>query len=585
MSGHDADMTELDRRGRSAAAALRAGIDTLVAPDPDASHERAAGPAASGLSAVPGPGATAPPEPIRLDRPRRSGGRRATRPWLLAAAAFAGLATVAGAIAVVTGDDGRPDVTSGGQGGALLPGWLPEGLEPRYAIDLAGASAPRGLAGEVVVYGDADADDPWASTLGVIHVASDEDGWGSSSPDGEPVTVAGHPAMLSEVEGPTGLATSGQGWQVDWPVDDGHLIVGGLGRDEVLAAAEAATTEPAIGSAGLPAGYTELARGPLGAASPTLFADAESGLSVTYTVPAEGDDDMETTLAVVQRPAPESAVDLLRGGLVSSDAITVRGRHAVVARGEGVVAVQWAEPEGQLVTVVGSGLTETEDVVLQVAERLRPAGAAEVAALLSEHAPPVPGEFAEPPEGHVVVDEGETATGRWRVVADATAPEGMEALSIERMSESASSSGTSSGTSPGGPSGPPPLELTTDTEDGSTIVYGLAHEDTTELGVEGLGHGGAGGISRVEGWSRRVIVVDVGELPRGGAIDAVVIARAADGRELGRYPIHLEPDPVVPEGDAPTGADIEEECTTFADGTTECSTSGSTGASDTIPGD
>ena len=291
-----------------------------------------------------------------------------------------------GAIAVTTRDDPRPAVSSGGQLVHLLPGWLPPGLEPVSAIGIPDFAA-NGFRADIAVYGDGDTDDPWSATVAVIHLVADEELAGVPPSGGEAVTVAGHEARLREAD------EFGDGWphpglEVQWQVDDGRLIVSGeLSREELLAAAEMATTEPSIETAGLPDGYQELARGPF-MDSPLFTSLFEgiversvggSGLAVAYADPsARGT--VRPAIVVAQRPGPAAAVDLLRMWFPDADAATVRGHHAVIGRGSeptgsagetGVVSVQWAEPEGQLVTVVGFGVPE--DAVLQVAEGLRPA--------------------------------------------------------------------------------------------------------------------------------------------------------------------------------------------------------------------
>src|SRR5262249_22657046 len=158
------------------------------------------------------------------------------------------------------------------------------------------------------------------------------------------------------------------------------------------AAAEAATTQPAIGRSGLPDGYTELARGPLD--DPLLLtssvfesaggtagasAGAGAGVAVSHADPSDGSA-ARPAIVGVARPGPASAVDLLRLWSPDAHTSTVRGHHAVIGRsseppgsaGEsGVVSVRWAEAEGQVVTVVGYGVAE--DVVRQVAEGMRSA--------------------------------------------------------------------------------------------------------------------------------------------------------------------------------------------------------------------
>ncbi len=568
-AGGDA-LVEIDRRGRAAASALRTQVEALVAVDdpapwsgtlggstgaagrPDLTHgldEVVPGESSDGHDADP---ATA--HVVRLDRdPRRPRGGRGRRRPLALVAAVAAVAAAGAAIAIVDrGDD--PDVTSGGPGTVLLPGWLPAGLEPEVAFDPSDAALPGGIGGESAVYGDASAPDPWASTLAVVHLVVPPEAAGDwQFDDGEPVTVAGHEAIVAAIDG-TDPGSSGPGWQVRWEVDDGTLAVAGTGlsRDEVLAAAAKATGAPGIGAAGLPDGFAELARGPLDAASPMFFdmATPGAGLVVSYSVPAAGDEDIEgeTGLAIVQRPGDAAAVDLLRASYPESEGITVRGRHGAMGRGDHDLVVQWLEPDGQLVSVIGVGFTE--QALLQVVDRLRPAGPDEIAALLAEHAAPAAGEFDEVPEGLVEVASGEEPGdgGRWRVVADPATGETLAALTVERVSADSSSSGSSSGMATDGDvPAPPALELTTDSTDGaSTLVYGTVVAGATTVTIEAAGGGNTLtlDVQSIDGWGRGVVAGPLTDLD---ATDAVAVARDANGQELGRQVLYLAPSPLLPE--------------------------------------
>jgi hypothetical protein len=559
----DAPLDALDRRGRAAARTLledlaARGADTLVGEDVDPAvpvGDAETGPAPSDppKSTEPAPiPATEPPTlPVPTvvppDRPTGRGGRRPARRKFLAAAAVAVLAAAGGAVAVVT-DDGGPDVTSGGEPDYLLPGWLPGGFEPLSAAGVPDTAA-MGFDADIAVYGDPDSDDPWSAGLAVIHLVADEDVLGDPRSDGEAVTVAGHDARLREAEseGFGGRRPAGPGWEVEWEVDDGRIIVvGALPSDEVLAAAEAATTEPAIDPAGLPDGYTELARGPM--EEPSLlytslfeeFLDGSvdgAGLAVTYADPSDSAS-VRPAVVVAQRPGPASAVDLLRLSFDDGDVTTVRGRHAVIGRGSeppgsagetGIVAVQWAEPEGQLVTVVGFGVAE--DAVLQVAEGLRPASAGEVAELRDQQVVAAPREFGDVPEGHVAVASGETPTGQWRLVADAGRRANIGALTVERMSGAIASTASNTGDRV-----EPPLDLGADTSDGTVVIWGVLWVDAASVTVDGPGGEPiALDIHEVEGWSDPVVA---GAFPvdhfAGSGEGVVVVARDADGREVAR---------------------------------------------------
>lgn len=531
----DARLDALDRRGRAAATTL---LDDLAARD-------AAGPRLVDLDRPVDAGA------VRVVRGRRPGGRGVGgRRWLVAAAVVALLAAVGGVVAVAGRDDAGPDVSSGGRLDPLLPRWLPTGFEAARAVDVSDPAA-MGYGADVAVYGDADADDPWPTLVGVVHLVADEELLGGSSSDGEPVTVAGHDARIRESEGLDGHTPA---WEVEWQVDDGRLVVtGALDRDEVLAAAETATTEPSLDTSGLPDGYAELARGPMqdlvlfsslyegaiGGLDRADGPDDRAGLAVTY-VDAADRRGVRSGLVVAQRPGPSSAVDLLRLSFPDAEDGTVRGRHAVVGRGEeppgsageaGVVAVQWAEPEGQLVTVVGFGVDE--DDVLRVAEGLRPAAPGEVAALRDDDgdADAAPREFDDVPPGDVVVASGDSPTGRWRIVAEPRRSANIGALTVERMSGALASTSSTTGDRT-----EPPLDLGADFSDATAVVWGILWVDAATVAVEAPGLEPVPlEIHEVEGWDHPVVA---GSFPydQFAAVpdDVVVVARDADGREVAR---------------------------------------------------
>ncbi len=251
----------------------------------------------------------------------------------------------------------------------------------------------------------------------------------------------------------------------------------------------------------------------------------------------------DARIVVAQRPGPASAVDLLRLSFEEGEVTTVRGRHAVIGRGSeprgsagetGVVAVQWAEPEDRLVTVVGFGVGE--DAVLQVAEGLRPASAGEVAALRDEQVVAAPREFGDPRAGYVVVASGETPTGQWRLVADAGRRANIGALTVERMSGAIASTASNTGDRV-----EPPLDLGADTSDGTIVIWGVLWVDAASVTVEGSGGEPiALDTLEVEGWSHPVVA---GAFPddhfAGSGDGVVVVARDADGREVGRNSIVL----------------------------------------------
>ena len=529
MTATDDRLDALDDRGRAAARALLSDLTARASAAPVAPATESSG----------------QPEPWVIQLGPPAGGRRPVRRWWLAAAVVTLLMAVAGAVAVVIADDGRSPVSSSGPLHYLLPSWLPAGLQPVRATGIPDP-ASAGFTADVAVYGDPDRDDPWSSTLAVVHLIAPEALLGDAPSGGEEVTVAGHDARLSNQS--EGLGSSGPTWEVAWQVDDGRLIVSGPHRADVLAAAEAATTEPAIAGSGLPDGYQELARGPFtdsllftslfegfgGDAADTVGDD--SGLVVTYGDPADRDT-VRTAVVVAQRPGPASAVDLLRIWVPDAEATSVHGRPAVIGRtrelagsaGEnGVVAVQWAEPDGQLVTVVGFGVAE--DVVLQVAEGMRPATAGEVATLREAHAVPAPRELGAVPDGQVAVATGDSRTGQWRILADARRHDNIGALTIERVWGAIGSTSSTTGDRV-----EPPLDLGADYSDGTAVVWGVLWVDAASVTAEAPGVEPVPlAIHEVTGWDHPVVAGAFPDDHFRGASDVVVVARDADGREVAR---------------------------------------------------
>jgi len=533
----NARLDAVDRRGRAAARTL---LDDLATRDARTAADEA-------LFAATEPPATSEPTRVRVDRlaRRRNGRRRPPRRRGLAAAVVAVVALAGGAIAVATRDDG-PNVSSGGELDYVLPSWLPTGLAPAHAVDIPD-TASLGYTSDIAIYGDPGADDPWSATVAVVHLVADEELLGGRPTDGEAVTVDGHDAWLREAESDGWV---GEGWEVEWQVDDGRVLVSGtLSRDEVLAAAEAASAEaePAIDTSGLPDGYELLARGPLG--DSLLFSSlfegnvglgagsaGASGLAVVYADPVDREA-VRPAVVVAQRHGSASAVDLLRLSFTEAEATTVRGHHAVIGRGDelpgsagedGVVAVQWAESEGQLVTVVGFGVDEAD--VLRVAEDMRPAASGAIATLRTEQAIAAPRRFGDLRAGEVVAASGTSDTGQWRIVANTRSGENIGALTIDRVWGAIGSTSSTTGDRV-----EPPLDLGADFSDGNAVVWGVLWVDAATVTVEAPDVEPVTlDIHEVEGWDRPVVA---GSFPSdlfARSNDVVVVARDADGHEVGR---------------------------------------------------
>jgi hypothetical protein len=541
-------LDELDRRGRAAATALRERVDALVdddaAPAPWTATVRRDGDGPR-VARPPGslPGTTPPPAhglgaggdhhlPAAVDPTSRRGlrGRMDGPARWLAVAAVAAL--VAGVAAIVVREP-RPGVNSG-QPGYLVPERAPAGMELAHAAVLDGSGAADAVRADIAVYGDPGAADPWAGP--VLSVFRQRDVDDTSTPAmNEPaaavtIEVDGHEAVLRPATSGSG-AGADEAWQVEWTdADDRVLVSGGQGvtRDEVTAAA-GAVDDDEIAADGLPDGFVSLAEGPLDSAvDPMALVSLPytSGLVVTYRPPGSADDG--PFVGVLQRPGSAESVDLLRFAFPDSEAIEVRGHHAVVGRRDGHAAVQWLEPDGQLVTVWGAGVDE--DDVLAVAEGLRPASTAEVGELVASG----PGPLGPVGAGDVEVASGRTEAGSdWRLVVDPAAPEGLAAVTFEDASGAMSTGAL-------GTSGEEPaLEVTTVGLDGdepagtgSSLVYGTAAPAATTVVLEAPGRPPVE-LARhpVDGWSRTVVVLAV---PTADLAGASVVARGGDGAELQR---------------------------------------------------
>lgn len=271
-------------------------------------------------------------------------------------------------------EDG-PAVTSGTQSQYLLPGWLPHGVEPIQAMRF--GDVPE-VGGEVVAYGRADAEDPWdGSVLAAFHIAPSLDTFfGEGGTDGPPIG-----GRLSR------MRQDAQGWLMEWSIDGGLMVVRGIGvsREQVIAAAQAASVEPAIDPAGLPDGLIELVRGPVHAALPWGdYTGSSMGLWVSYGDEAVGSEESTTMLLKERRQGTAAVVDLFRLAYPETRPVDIRGQHAILGWDTtGFLALQWYEPSGLLVTLTAWGLTE--DTLRRVAEELREPGSDKLERLLADH--------------------------------------------------------------------------------------------------------------------------------------------------------------------------------------------------------
>lgn len=385
----------------------------------------------------------------------RRGGRRL---WPATAAVAAVLALVVSLVLLQDGG-GEPSTTTGATGtpGAteyLLPDWLPEDWEPQVAVLATGSEGANVVAGEVVIYGDGALDDPWAGPR-LTAIRSEQPPDETTNEDvgraerHEAITIAGHEGVLVPDDRQPAA----------WAVEGEHSL-GVTGVDvaaELVAdAAEHLRDDPAIGAEGLPNGYEEIARGPLGAIGPGgVGQGVEEGLTVAYGEPSA----RTPALVLTQRPAagPEAA-ELLR--MLGDDPIgsqdepveidvvetEVRGETAyainevvgavadgsqegileqviVISRGSfeggdaaenGPSMVQWFDPAvGMVVTVTAADLTsDVDDAALdQFLDGLQVADQDALDDLLDTYGM-APGDIA-PVLDDTVIATGESAREPW----------------------------------------------------------------------------------------------------------------------------------------------------------------------------
>jgi hypothetical protein len=357
----------VDRRGRAAAAAIHAAVAARVeGPAPGVESRGAAvadrgdGDADDGRHAI---------ELARVHSPVR-GGRRRVRPpsiwgpaWLAVAAA---LVAVAAALSVIVlPADRMPTMSSGGQGPLVLGRRSAAVMNLRAGVDTIGPVPARG---DVAVYGDAGAEDPWAGPL-VTVTSSDRPPAGTLDPEQPP--LRGQPVFSLDEDG-TGLA---------WATGEGSLQVtvrgGGLDAGDARLAAEKTSVSPgpAIAATGLPSGLTEIARGSSGATLADLSPVEPGMFSMTYS--RINGPSGNVVAAIYQRPGVPGDVDLARVANPRLRPVEVRGVHAVEGPvgdppvAASVRAVQWWEPSGLLTTVVSHGWGREE--LLRVVDEMRPA--------------------------------------------------------------------------------------------------------------------------------------------------------------------------------------------------------------------
>jgi hypothetical protein len=348
-------------------------------------------------------------------------------PRLVAAAVLVVALAASGALLLTRGDDdattipgGRDDVPR------LVLGGDTGGLAPTGAADQPLTGVDAGDAAALTLYG-AGGDDPFADA-GLIVVVP---GPGGTVDDkGDPVTVRGHQGRISAGTRPGALNLS-------WEEAPDHVIAlgsHGIDRDQLLAVAE-----------GLAVAGRSVTLGDLPATVPDLRQvgrtfDLPFGLTLPIPRSAPGHlaayqdtaADRFAMVATFQGDADDIAA--LRWLTEADDEVEVRGHRAwtgayapnAEAPGTQLRTVLWEEAPGVVVVVQSS---EDERTVLDWAEHLRPATAAEWQALLDDATAGttpedgVSGTATSVPAGEVQpeapsIAEGTYPGGTWRVYAD-----------------------------------------------------------------------------------------------------------------------------------------------------------------------
>jgi hypothetical protein len=394
MSEHDEQraLDLLDARGRSAATSLRAALAQLDLEEP-------AGP-------------LTPPTTPSLNNTRKLPFAAPRNVWLAAAAIIVVVGLVAAFLALRKDPEDESGFVTGDPepGAYLVPDQLPDGWTFQRAelVDL--AEEPDAMSAEIVVYGDAGADDPWAEPI-LMAVRGPNLADFAVSDEGESISVAGHEATIEDDgDGRLILAwTDDDG--ITWMIDSQDIP-----RDAVITAGEHLADGPAVEADGLPDGYEEIARGPMGATIMAMVTGLD-GLSLVY---GSGNQDAGFAIgtigteevAVVQRPGDADDAALLQVGVDEVGIVDVRGQTGYVSAG----ALQWFEQStGMVVTIYSYGL-ETDELQA-IAESLRPAKAGEIDGLLQGISGAPSGGFDVIQEGEIAVADGTHDDAEWTLVA------------------------------------------------------------------------------------------------------------------------------------------------------------------------
>jgi hypothetical protein len=457
------------------------------------------------------------------------------------------VAGLVAAIVMVNRSGDEEGITSDDSPGYLVAGTLPDGWQLQEVRTLRSTDVGNGMRGTIDVYGDGSLDDPWAGpTLSVLRAADD---LGAGPTDAETTEIGGRPARISEE--PDGVRIT---------VDDGLVGITAryLDRDAAVAFAEAVV-------AGLPDGFERLASGPLSAAT------VSSGFTVDGLALIYGGATSDEQLAVIQRAGDADDAELIRLMGPDVQVTEVQGQPAYLVGG---YLLQWYDPgAGALVTVLAGG--QSDEVMTEFAESLRPAQPGEVDDLVRSHG--VSGPFGRLQPGEVLVAEGEYGPDDpWRLVASDDASEGFGLT----LSDTAGSTGTGVGRDEGwGTLSVDVAAHATAAEHDRVAVYGAVDAAADTVVVELPGGSplplDLHTVDGIPGWDEKVFVglvpPDLGP--------ATVVARDAAGNELARTPLDVGvggssvgggSSSGTASGGSSSGGSSSESCRSLPDGGEEC---------------
>lgn len=317
-----------------------------------------------------------------------------SRPVAALAAVTILLVAAAGVVALLRDGDDTSDVsTDRSVVPRLVADDVPEGMAPTGAVDLPLPDELADLlAATVSVYGDPQADDPFAEAdLGIFavdlssidsdpnaatgEIVSPSDGIDQG---GDAVTVRGQPGVVE---------TSSLGLTLSWEETPGlHVQLASftLDRGQLLTVAEELVVDgtdvrlgsapPGVTSPLTPIGTTSLAPG----LAPTLVPSTAEAHLIGYQ-----SDDGARSAVVTTFAGDASDIAVARWVSGAHEQVAVRDRAGWSGMTEPETrTLVWEEAPGLLVWVQGSGIGE--DDVRAIAESLRPATGTEWDALLAE---------------------------------------------------------------------------------------------------------------------------------------------------------------------------------------------------------